>query len=100
LIYACPATARLATLKTALELPIPAVAGLVLQEPEPAPELAPATPAEEQPAAAGSDIAAAAEKAEAGEDKGPVEQLAAPADAEDKPQAESADKVEKDGKGK
>ncbi len=46
LIFACPASARLATLKTALDLPLPAVTGLILQEPEPIPEAVAEPPTE------------------------------------------------------
>ncbi len=95
LIFACPAAARLATLKTALELPIPAVAGLVLQEPEPAPEPVPVASTEEGLAVAGSDLPEGSEKAGSGDEPGTVEQPAVPAEVEDKAPLESADKATK-----
>ncbi len=53
LIFACPASARGATMKCAYpEIPIPAISGLVLQEPEPEPEPEPETAPEPETEAA------------------------------------------------
>jgi hypothetical protein len=56
LIFSCPANARGATLKCAYtEMPIPAISGLILQEPEPEPEPEPAAP---EPAEAANETPA------------------------------------------
>ncbi len=84
LIFSCSASARLAALKSALEVPLPTITGLVLQEPEPVPEPAPEpAPAAEAGTADVAEGQPAAEPA-AAQDAAPESENAANAAAEDK----------------